>query len=140
MSKSEASPRQSARAIVDGIRSDAASAMPAAILTLRGAPIVLLLILLRRSPALQIRSRRHADNVEAGIDEENFAGGSAREVRKQIQCRAADMVKFDGALEGRVVLVPLVDHAGIAHRAAGQGAHGPCRDGVDANAVLAEIG
>src|SRR6478752_3661281 len=117
MSKSEASPRQSAKAKVVGMRVAAASAMAAAILTLRGAPIILLLILLRRGPALQIRGRRHADHVEAGIDEENFAGDTAREVRKQIQCRAADMVKFDGALEGRVGLIPFEDHAGVAHRA-----------------------
>ena len=29
-------------------------------------------------PALQIRGRRHADHVEAGVDEMHFAGNAAR--------------------------------------------------------------
>src|SRR5689334_4569086 len=46
---------------------------------------------LRRRPALQIRGRRHADHIEAGVDEVHFAGDAARKLAQQIKGRAADM-------------------------------------------------
>src|ERR1700749_4748210 len=79
--------------------------------------------ILRGRPALQIDSRRHADHVEAGVHEVHFAGDAARETTKQIECRAADMVKLDRALERGMALVPFEHHAGIAHRTARQGPH-----------------
>src|SRR5579864_8593709 len=63
-------------------------------------PIAMLMAIFLRRPPLQIRGRRHADHVEAGIDEMHFAGHAACQVAKQIKCRPAHMVKLDGLLEG----------------------------------------
>src|SRR5579863_7820420 len=103
-------------------------------------PIGLLLAILLRRPPLQIRGRRHADHIEAGIDKVHFAGDATCQVAKQIKCRPADMVKLDGFLERGMALVPFEHHAGIAHRRARKGAHRPGRDGVHPDAVLAQIG
>src|SRR6185437_4256166 len=80
--------------------------------------MAIFMAILQRRPPLQIRGRRHADHVEAGIDEMHFAGDATCQVTKQIECRPADMVKLHGFLERGMALVPFEHHAGIAHRGA----------------------
>src|SRR6202000_2291599 len=70
-----------------------ANSAKAAKTELRGTRFVM--AILRGRPALQIRGRRHADHVEASVHEVHFAGDAARETTKQLECRAADMVKLD---------------------------------------------
>src|SRR3569832_143702 len=54
---------------------------------------------LRSGPALEIGGRRHANHVETGVDEVNLTRHASRQVTKQVQCRAADMVELDRFLE-----------------------------------------
>ena len=120
---------QSARAGAGERKKRQAENVSPAKINLCGTRIVM--AVLRGRPALQIRGRRHADHVGAGVHEVHFAGDAARERAKQIKCRPADMVKVHGALQRRMGPVPFEHHAGIAHRTAGQGPHRPGRDGVD---------
>ena len=70
----------------------------------------------------------------------HLARDCAREIREQIECGAADLVQRRRALQKRVVALEVEDHARIRDAGAGQRPHRPGRDGVDADALAAEIG
>src|SRR6185312_8135855 len=91
---------------------------------------------LRCGPALEIGGRRHADHVKSGVDEVNLTRDASRQVAKQVQCRAADMVEFDRFLERRMAFVPFEHHPGVANGAAGQGAHRAGADRINPDRVL----
>src|SRR5258706_1661123 len=87
----------------------------------------------------QIIRLRHRDDVVARIDEMDLAGDAGREVGKQIEPGAAELVEGHAAPERRVLLLerehePRVVDAGARERADRAG-----RDRVDADAALAEV-
>src|SRR6185437_8335018 len=94
----------------------------------------------RRSPAIERRRGRYADDVVAGVDEVHLAGDAARQVAEQIGGGAADLVERDVELERRLRLVPLEHGPGVADGRAGQRAHRAGGNRVHADAVAAEIG
>ena len=76
----------------------------------------------------------------AEIDMMHFAGHAPRQVGEQIERAVADFLDRDGAAHRRVVFVPLQNVAEIADAGGRQRLDRPCRDGVDADILLAEIG
>ncbi|CEG09918.1 ABC-type oligopeptide transport system, periplasmic component [Afipia felis] len=69
-----------------------------------------------------------------------LAGDTTRQIRQQIQRRAAQFVERDAAAERRMLLLERKHRARIANAGARQRAHRPRRNRVDANAIAAEIG
>src|SRR5476651_292484 len=82
----------------------------------------------------------HANDVIARIDMHDLTGHAAAEVGQQEQAGIADLLRRDVALERRIELVPLQDEREIADAGRRQRLDRTGRDGVDANALVAEIG
>src|SRR4029079_19336174 len=82
----------------------------------------------------------HALHVIAGIHVMHLARNSACQIRQEIEAGAADL--FDGysAPQRRIVLVPTQDVAEVGDARGGERLDGAGRDGVDTDAVLAEVG
>ena len=85
--------------------------------------------------AFRLFRPRHRDDVVAGIDEVDFAGDAAGEIRQQIQRRAAELVERDAAAERRMLLLEGEHRARIADAGAGQRADRAGRNRVDADAA-----
>ena len=77
--------------------------------------------------------RLHADHVVAGIDVVDLAGDGRRQVGQEVERGIADLLDRDGALQRRVVLVPLQDVAEVADAGGGERLDRAGRDGVDAD-------
>ncbi len=108
--------------------------------THRRARIESTLAAVARAHRLQFRGVGHAGDVEAGVDVVDFAGDARRQVAQEIESGAADMGEFDRFLQGRMLLVPVVNEPCAADAGTRQRSHGAGRDRVDADAVAAQIG
>ena len=69
----------------------------------------------------------------------HLAGDARRQVRQQVQTCAAQFLQRHAAAERRVFLLEGEHIARVGNAGAGQRADGPCRDGVDADFLVAEI-
>ena len=82
---------------------------------------------------------RHGDDVVAGIDEMDVAGDAGRQIRKQIERGAADLLERHAAPQRRVALLESEHLARIADAGAGERADRPRRDRIDADRRRPEI-
>ena len=89
----------------------------------------------RRFTAFQLFRARHRDDVVAGIDIVDFAGDAARQIRQQIQRRAAELIQRHAAAERRMLLLEREHRARIADAGAGQRADRPGGNRIDADAA-----
>src|SRR6185437_12230078 len=129
-----------AAALADSASAAAARKSLDAFANIRLGPFRRVGAVVRRSPAIERRRGRYADDVVAGVDEVHLAGDAARQVAEQIGGGAADLVERDVELERRLRLVPLEHGPGVADGRAGQRAHRAGGNRVHADAVAAEIG
>ena len=71
---------------------------------------------LGRHPTLEHGGRRHADHVEAGVDEMHFAGDAADRSLSKYSAAPPTWLSSTVVLERGMALVPFEHHARIAHR------------------------
>src|ERR1051326_6155478 len=82
---------------------------------------------------------RHRHDVITGIDVMDLAGDAARQIAEQIQRGPADLVDRDGAPQRRMAVLEIEHQPRLGDAGAGERAHRPGRNGVDADAGRAEI-
>src|SRR5262249_10902197 len=80
-----------------------------------------------------------SDHVITGIYVMDLASHGAAQIRKQIEPRIADLFDRHVAAQWCVELVPLQNETEIPDAGSGQGLDRSGRNGIDANALLAEV-
>src|SRR6516162_5296630 len=82
---------------------------------------------------------RHGDDIVAGIDKMNLAGDAGREIRKQVESGAAEVVECHAAMQRRMALLEGEHKTCIGDPGSRKGANRSRRDRVDADTARTEI-